>query len=182
MIRLHYSPPMCSLASMTALELAGTPYDPVLQAMSGDRADLGAVSPLVKIPVLQPGDVVITETIAILCWIARLVPEARLMATDPDEVITAMSRMSWFSSHLYIVRRRYFTPALCGAQKAPLSRCGRWPGRFTGKGSSRWKTGLRGTFLAAPLSRFMLCSSIIGERWIACRWRASGATPLWRSA
>lgn len=115
MLRLHYFPPMCSLASMTALELAGATYDAVLQDMAGDRAALRRVSPLGQIPTLETDEGVVTDTIAIIFWIARHFPEAELLPTDAGGLTTALSRMGWLGSYLHIVRRRYFRPALFGA-------------------------------------------------------------------
>lgn len=114
MLRLHYFPLMCSLASMTALELIGASYEPVLEDLSGDRAALLAVSPQGQIPVLETGDRVITDTIAIIYWLSDRFPEARLLPTDPDGLTTALSRMGWLGSHLHIVRRRYALSHLFG--------------------------------------------------------------------
>ena len=115
MLRLHYFPPTCSLASMTALELVGAVYEPVLQDIAGDRSSLLAISPLGQIPVLEKDDGVITDTAAIIYWISRRFPEARLLPAHADGLTTAMSRMGWLGCHLHIVRRRYFMPCLFGA-------------------------------------------------------------------
>ena len=115
MLRLHYFPPMCSLASMAALELAGASYEPVLQDMAGDRAALRAVSPLGQIPALETDEGVVTDTIAIIFWTAQHFPEARLLPTGGRGLTIALSRMGWLASYLHIVRRRYFMPALFGA-------------------------------------------------------------------
>jgi glutathione S-transferase len=115
MLRLHYFPPMCSIASMTALELAGAPYEAVFEDMAGDQAGLRAVSVLGQIPVLETDEGTITDTIAIIYWLSRRFPDAALLPTDTAGLTSALSKMGWFGSHLHIVRRRYYLPALFGA-------------------------------------------------------------------
>lgn len=115
MIRLHYFPAMCSLASMTALELVGATYEPVLYDVIGGREALLALNPLGQIPVLETGDRIITDTTAIIYWLSQSFPEAGLLPTDPDGLTTALSRTAWLGSHLHIVRRRYTRPELFGA-------------------------------------------------------------------
>lgn len=115
MLRLHYFPPMCSLASMVALELAEAPYAAVFEDMRGDRSALRALSPVAKIPVLETDEGVITDTLAIIYWLSQRFPKARLLPDHPLGLTGALSKMAWLGSHLHIVRRRYFMPALFGA-------------------------------------------------------------------
>lgn len=100
---------------MAALELAGASYEAVLQPMGGDRSALTAVSPLGQIPVLEAGDQVITDTIAIIYWLSQTFPQASLLPTNADGLTMALSRMGWLGSRLHIVRRRYAMPHLFGA-------------------------------------------------------------------
>lgn len=114
MLRLHYFPGTCALASMATLELAGAPYEPVFQDLMADRSPILALSPLGKLPILETDDGIITDTIAIIYWLSQLYPEAGLLAPDPAGLTAALSKMAWLGSHLHIVRRRYSRPDLFG--------------------------------------------------------------------
>ncbi len=113
--RLHYFPPMCSLAAIAAFELAGAEYQPIFQDMAGDRSNLRALSARGQIPILETDDGVITDTLAILYWLNLRHRDAIILPHQPVALVTALSKIAWFSSHLHIVRRRYFRPELFGA-------------------------------------------------------------------
>ncbi|MDB5875038.1 MAG: glutathione S-transferase GstA-like [Ramlibacter sp.] len=111
-IRYYFSPATCSLAGMAALELAQASYSPVAVDLAGDRAELRAINPVGKVPALAIGNLVITDTIAIIYWLAGRFPQARLMPVAPDEMSAALAVMGWFGSTLHIIRRQYVRPAL----------------------------------------------------------------------
>jgi glutathione S-transferase len=83
--------------------------------MVEDAPALRAISPLGKIPVLETDEGVISDTIAIIFWLSRRFPEARLLPVDDHGMTAALSKMCWLGSHMHIVRRRYFKPELFGA-------------------------------------------------------------------
>lgn len=62
------------------LEEVGTPYETVLLAYGAPMkaADYLGVNPMGKVPALRHGDIVVTETPAILAWLADAFPEAGL--------------------------------------------------------------------------------------------------------
>jgi glutathione S-transferase len=85
MLRFYYAPKSCALASHIALEEAGAEYE-------GVRLDLGrnqqretaytAINPKARVPALETGRGVLTETPAILTYIAHLYPAAHLAPFD----------------------------------------------------------------------------------------------------
>ena len=112
MLRLHYATPTCSLASMVARELAGADYETVRHDMFVGREALRAINPLGKIPVLETDDRVITDTVAIIYWIARTHHQSCLLPSDAEVITLALSRMCWLGSYAHIVRRRHSMPTL----------------------------------------------------------------------
>ena len=77
MLRLHHSPLACSLASRLALAEAGLPHEIVVVRTARGENRTPAylqVNPRGKVPALQTGDGVLTESTAILPYIADLSP------------------------------------------------------------------------------------------------------------
>ena len=111
-MRYFYCPPTCTLAGMAALEITGAAYEPVLVEPAGDRAELLAANPLGKVPALDLGSVVVTDTVAIIYWLARAFPQAGLLDGDETRTALALSRMAWFGNALQIVRRRVTRPMM----------------------------------------------------------------------
>ena len=109
MVELFFAPGTCSLASMTALEHAGIAYHPIAVNLRGDRAALKAVSPEGRVPVLIADGEVLTETIAILWWVAKAAGGG-MLPSGPD-AIRCLSVMGWLASRLHIVRRQFARPA-----------------------------------------------------------------------
>ncbi|KVN87991.1 glutathione S-transferase [Burkholderia ubonensis] len=85
--RLYYSPGACSLASHIALEETGAPFDTeVISVRERDNCSdrYLAINPKARVPALAiPGEPrVLTETPAILAYLARRHPDARLLPLD----------------------------------------------------------------------------------------------------
>jgi glutathione S-transferase len=102
---------------MAALELTGCPYLPVEIDLRGDRTALQVVSAAGKVPVLQMGDMVITQSVAIIDYLAGQYPDAHLLPADLILRADALSRMAWLSSHLHVLRRQFFVPMLLTANE-----------------------------------------------------------------
>ena len=85
--RLYLSPGACSLAAHIALEETGAPFDVEIVSVR-ERQNLDArylaINPKARVPVLAiPGEPrVLTETPAILTYLARRHPDARLLPLD----------------------------------------------------------------------------------------------------
>jgi len=85
----HYTPTSCSLASNIALEEAGVAYEASLVKLwkPEDVAAYKGDDPGRTVPALRVGDTLITENTAILQYVARLRPEARLLPDDADRLV-----------------------------------------------------------------------------------------------
>jgi glutathione S-transferase len=100
MLKLFHAWGSCSLASLIALEEAGAPYEIVLMdTKTGDqrRPDYLAVNPKGRVPALATERGVLTETPAILAYIAQSFPAAKLAPLDDA---FAFAQAQAFNSYL----------------------------------------------------------------------------------
>jgi glutathione S-transferase len=100
MLKLFYAAHTCSLASHIALEEAGAEYTTVrLDFRTNDqrKPEYTAINPKARVPSLVTDAGVLTETPAILAFIAQSFPKARLALLDnPYE----FARVQAFNSYL----------------------------------------------------------------------------------
>jgi glutathione S-transferase len=85
MLKFYYAPNSCALASHIALEEAGAAYESVRLDFSVNeqrQPPYTAVNPKARVPALATGRGVLTETPAILTFIAQTHPNARLAPFD----------------------------------------------------------------------------------------------------
>jgi glutathione S-transferase len=85
MLSLYYAPNTCALASHIALEEAGADYEPVFVDFAGGeqrKPDYLAINPKGRVPALVTERGILTETPAILAFIAQSFPAARLAPID----------------------------------------------------------------------------------------------------
>ena len=100
MIKLFYAPHTCALASHIALEEAGADYElaPIDFATNGQRKpEYLAINPKGRVPAMLTERGILTETPAILVFIAQSFPQARLA---PVEDHFAFARVQAFNSYL----------------------------------------------------------------------------------
>lgn len=105
MMKLFYSPGSCSLASHIALEEAGAVYEAVrTDTKTGEqrRPEYLAVNPKGRVPALVTEHGVLTETVAILAWIARAWPHAKLLPDDPWAYAQATAFNSYLASTVHV--------------------------------------------------------------------------------
>ncbi|CAN7375077.1 glutathione S-transferase N-terminal domain-containing protein [Phenylobacterium sp. LjRoot164] len=98
MLRLHHSPMACSLASRFALAEAGLAHEVVVvrTARGENRTEAYLrINPRGKVPALQTDEGVITESTAILPFIADLAPQAGLL--PPAGTFARAQAQSWLS-------------------------------------------------------------------------------------
>lgn len=100
MLRLFYAANTCALASHIALEEAGAEYETVRLSFSNDdqrKPEYLEINPKARVPSLVTGEGVLTETPAILAFIAQSFPQAKLAPlADPF----AFARVQAFNSYL----------------------------------------------------------------------------------
>lgn len=100
MLKLFHSPGSCALASRIALEEAGADYEVVRVDLAGGeqtRPDYLAINPKGRVPALATDRGVLTETPAILAFIAQTHPAAGLAPLDDP---FAFARVQAFNNYL----------------------------------------------------------------------------------
>ncbi|MCW5606003.1 MAG: glutathione S-transferase family protein [Burkholderiales bacterium] len=98
-MKIFYALGTCALASHITLEEAGAEYEAVrLNFDAGDqrKPEYLEINPKGRVPALITDRGILTETPAILAYIAQTFPQARLAPTDPFE----FARVQAFNSYL----------------------------------------------------------------------------------
>ena len=104
MLILHYAPNTISLATIIALEEAGAQYRPVRLDFGANEqrgADYLKVNPKGRVPTLITGRGVLTETPALLTYVAQMFPDARLAPSEPFEFARLQSFMAYLCSTVH---------------------------------------------------------------------------------
>lgn len=106
MLKLFYAPATCALASRIALEEVGADHEAVrLDFSKGEQRgpDYLDVNPKGRVPALVTDKGVLTETPAILIYIAQTFPEAKLAPSgDPFELARLQSFLSYLCSTVHV--------------------------------------------------------------------------------
>jgi glutathione S-transferase len=100
MLTLYYSPGSCALASHIALEEAGADYKTVRLDFSQNeqrKPEYLAVNPKGRVPALVTEQGILTESPAILVYVAQRFPQAKLAPLDDP---FAFARLQSFNSYL----------------------------------------------------------------------------------
>ena len=104
-MRLHFAPGTISIATAIALEEAGLAYDPVavdFKAAEQTKPDYQRINPKGRVPALDTGRQILTETGAILEFIAARAPAAGLVPDDPLEAAQMRSVMYYIASTMHV--------------------------------------------------------------------------------
>lgn len=111
--RLYHMPAACSRVTMNALEEIGVPFELKVIAHGTTRGpDYLAVNPNGRVPALKIGDRILTENAAILHFLDRRFPEARLLPEPADVPLNAtLEDLVWCSSTLHAAVRPIRVPA-----------------------------------------------------------------------
>jgi glutathione S-transferase len=100
MMKLYYATGTCALATHIALEEAAAPYEAVrvdFAAQAQRGPEYLAINPMGRVPALVTDSGTLTETPALLCFVAQSFPDARLAPlADPF----ALARVQEFNSYL----------------------------------------------------------------------------------
>ncbi|WP_026187360.1 glutathione S-transferase family protein [Ensifer sp. BR816] len=105
MLKLFYTPATCSLASHIALEEAGASYEVHridFSKAEQTKPDYLAINPKGRVPALVTDRGTLTETPAILTYIAQVFPGARLAPNDPFEFARLQSFLSYLCSTVHV--------------------------------------------------------------------------------
>jgi glutathione S-transferase len=106
MLKLFYAPHTCALASHIALEDAGAEYSTVrinFAANDQRKPEYLAINPKGRVPALVTETGILTETPAILAFIAHSFPQARLAPlSEPFAFAEAQAFNSYLCSTLHV--------------------------------------------------------------------------------
>lgn len=105
MLKLYFAPGTCAMAVHIALEEAGTDYEAVrLDFASSDqkRPEFLAINPKARVPALVTAQGVLTETPAILGFVAQSFPAAALAPTEPFAFARAQAFNSYLCSTVHV--------------------------------------------------------------------------------
>lgn len=106
MLKLFYAPATCSLASHIALEEAGAAYEAHrvdFAKAEQTKPEYLAVNPKGRVPALVTDRGTLTETPAILTYVAQSFPDARLAPLDdPFEFARLQSFLSYLCSTVHV--------------------------------------------------------------------------------
>ena len=104
MLILYYSPGASSLIPHITLEEIGAPYECKLINLAQGEHKSDAylkINPRGKVPALSVNGNVLTENVAILTYLAKQFPDARLLPQDLSEEARCISTMAWFASAVH---------------------------------------------------------------------------------
>lgn len=85
-MKLFYAPNSAALSCLIALEESGSAYDAMrvdFKTEAQKSPEYLSLNPKGRVPALVVGDVIITETPAVLTYIAQTNPDAGLLPSDP---------------------------------------------------------------------------------------------------
>jgi len=100
MLKLYYARNSCALASHIALEETGAPYEAVRVDFASAQQrgpEYLAINPKGRVPALVTDRGILTETPAILAFVAQRFPKAKLAPVDD---VFAFGRIQAFNSYL----------------------------------------------------------------------------------
>ena len=104
MLTLYYSPGACSLAPHIALEEADAAYELHLVSIpKGEQRgpEYLSVNPRGTVPTLKTDEGLLTENVAVLTYIARSFPDAKLLPDEPINMARCISHMAYLSNTVH---------------------------------------------------------------------------------
>lgn len=105
MMKLHYAPGTISVATAIALHEAGLAFEPVEVDFAGAEQttpDYHRINPKGRVPALETEHGILTETGALLDYVAALAPDARLVPDDPFQAARMREVMYYLASTMHV--------------------------------------------------------------------------------
>lgn len=105
MFELHYAKGTIAAASAIALQEANVPFSPIkVDFATGAQmtSDYHAINPKGRVPALVTPDGILTETGAILDYIAAISPKSGLVPTDPFKAAKMRAIMYYLASTMHV--------------------------------------------------------------------------------
>ena len=118
-MRLHYAPGSSALAPHATLAEIGAPYELVLVETEDGQwsAAYRKLNPWGKVPTLEDGDFVLTESAAICLYLAEKFPDARLAPPAGTPARADVYRwLLWLSNTVQETQLRHFYPQRYGSE------------------------------------------------------------------
>lgn len=119
-MRLHYLPGTAAMAPHAALAEIGEPYELVRVERNEDGSvtdEYLALNPWGKIPTLEDGDLVLTESAAICLYLAEKFPVARLAPPAGTRERAELYRwLTWLTNTVQMTQMRHFYPDRYGTE------------------------------------------------------------------
>ncbi|HEV8331968.1 MAG TPA: glutathione binding-like protein [Steroidobacteraceae bacterium] len=110
-MKLYYFAGACSLADHIVLEWVGAPYETVrLDHAALKSPEFLALNPNGAVPLLIDGDYVLTQNVAILCYLAERYPAARVFAGTPRGRAEVMRWLGFLNSDVHPAFKPIFVP------------------------------------------------------------------------
>jgi len=111
-MKLYHMPGACSLADLIVLQWIGVPHEPVRMSLETLKAPgYLAINAGGTVPLLQHGDLSLTENVAILGYLADLHPDARLLGDgSPRGRAEVMRWLGFLNSDVHKAFKPIFTP------------------------------------------------------------------------
>jgi glutathione S-transferase len=166
-VDLYWSPGSCARVPFVALEEAEAQYElHVVNRYVGEHQtpEYRSLNPKEKVPTVVIDGWVVTENPVIQTILARTFPQARLLPTDNDKLMTeALSLMAWFASGLQ--------PA-AGRQ--------RFPGLFSDNSDGDALEAIQRSARAELAKGFAILEARLADRdWLLDEWTIVDAYMLW---
>lgn len=160
MFKLYYAPGTCALASHITLEEAGAPYSAErlnFKTSQQSSPEYLKINPKGRVPALVTDSGVLTETPAILAFIAQSFPKAKLAPQDdPFAFAQVQSINSYFCSTVHVAH-------------AHRTRGTRWAAEETSLADLKRKVPENMTACLALIERDMLRGPwVMGEQYTIC--------------
>ena len=119
-MRLHYLPGTAAMAPHATLAEIGVPYELVRVERDEDGRPSDAylaLNPWGKIPTLEDGDLVLTESAAICLYLAEKYPDARLAPPPGSRERAELYRwLLWLTNTVQAAQMRHFYPERYGGE------------------------------------------------------------------
>jgi glutathione S-transferase len=111
-MKLYHMPGACSLADLIVLQWVGVFHEPIRMSLETIKSPgYLAMNPGATVPLLEHGDFLLTENVAILGYLADLHPEARLLGDGtPAARADVMRWLAFLNSDVHDAFKPMFTP------------------------------------------------------------------------
>jgi glutathione S-transferase len=112
-LTLYFAPGACSFVPHALLETAGVAYEPVMVKIhKGENygPEFKAINPRSQVPVLVDGDMVLTQILAVVTYLADRFPEQHWLPTEPRSRAKALETLAWMNNTVHPTFTHVFMP------------------------------------------------------------------------